>query len=177
MRQLIRTMVVPFFIPLFPAVWYLNRNIMSERLPPYIEPTTELLTTAVGAATLGSMMFAVVAAMLLHQYGTQSTDELSYRQRILHPPDTSLMTFLSFISVILIWGINEIGGLGPAWVGEILQILLVPLAIPLLALAPFAIQFHWAVVLGLVLSVLWISFLANVLSDILENLCMTLLNG
>lgn len=170
-------MVIPFFIPLFPAVWYLNRNIMTERLPPYIEPTTELLTAAIGVTILGSALFAVVASLLFHQFGKQSTDELSYFQRVLHPPDTPLRIFLGFIIVILIWGIIEIGGFGPDWVGELLQILLVPLAIPLVILIPFAIHFHWAVILGLVCCVLWMSLLANVFSDILTNRSLSLLNN
>ena len=170
-------MIVPFFMPLFPAIWYINRNLLTEQLQPYTEPNTELLATAVGITGLVCILFAAVVSISINHGGEQRTDELPYRLRVFKPTNTSLILFLSFMFIILIWGIIEIGGLGPMWVGDLLQILLVPLAIPLVVLAPLAIQFHWAVVLGLVLCVLWMSFLANVLSDILNNRSLPVLSN
>lgn len=170
-------MVVPFFIPLFPAIWYINRNLLTEQLPPYTEPTTELLVSAVGVSILGSILFATVVTAFIHRWSNQSDDHVPYRLRLFTPNSTALVLFLSFMFVVLIWGIIEIGNLGPAWVGELLQILLIPLAVPLVVLAPFTIQFHWAVIFGLVLCVLWMSFLANVCSDLVDHRSLSFLNN
>lgn len=54
--------------------------------------------------------------------------------------------------------------------------ILSPLAIPLMILLPFSMHFHWALVLGLVLSVLWMSLLGLILSDIIHNRALPILN-
>ena len=95
--------------------------------------------------------------------------ELRYRQRVFHPDNTALVVFFVFIAVSFVFILTEMVGFGPAWLGAFLQILLIPVAIPLLVLAPLAIQFHWAVIAGLVLCVLWMSLLGNVISDIVHG--------
>ncbi|MFP8955777.1 hypothetical protein ACLI4Y_03545 [Natrialbaceae archaeon A-CW3] len=162
---------------LFPMVWYINRNVMTERLPPYMKPTTELVTIAIGVAVLGSIVFAVVVALFRHQSSENEQYKLTYRQRVFQPDNTALVVFATFISLSFIWALIEMAGFGPAWLGGLLQIILIPLAIPLLILGPLAIQFHWAVILGLVLCVLWMSLLGNILSDIAHHRSLPLLNN
>ncbi|MXV61396.1 hypothetical protein GS429_04815 [Natronorubrum sp. JWXQ-INN-674] len=161
-------MVVPFFVALFPAVWYLNRNLTSERLPPYTEPTTELLLASIGAAIIGSVVFAMVVALITSRRGTNESGGL-YRRRILRPSGPALRVFGLLIAVVFGWALTEFVGVGPLWVEIVFSILVLPLSIPFLLLAPLAIRFHWAVVLGLALCVLWLSLLATVVSDLLRR--------
>ncbi|WP_440771902.1 hypothetical protein [Natronorubrum sp. DTA28] len=177
MRRLVRTMVIPFFMALFPAVWYINRNVTTERLPPYTEPTTELVAVAIGVAVFGSIVFAAVVALFWQQRSETEQYALPYRQRVFQPDNTALAVFGIFIAVSFVWALIEMAGTGPAWLGELLQIILTPLAIPLVVLAPLAIQFHWAVILGLVLCVLWMSLLGTIFSDIVHHRSLPLLNN
>lgn len=177
MRRFIRAMVIPFFMALFPAVWYINRNVTTERLPPYTEPTTELVAVATGVAVFGSIVFAAVVALFRHQSSENEQCKLTYRQRVFQPDDTALAVFFMFISIAFVWALIEMGGFGPAWLGELLQLFLAPLALPLLILAPLAIQFHLAVILGLVLCVLWMSLLGTVFSDVVHHRSLPLLTN
>ncbi|WP_245724225.1 hypothetical protein [Natronorubrum texcoconense] len=177
MRRLIRPMVIPFFMALFPAVWYINRNVTTERLPPYTEPTTEVVAIAIGTAVFGSTVFAAVVARFRQQRGETEQYTLPYRQRLFQPDNTALAVFGIFIAVSFVWALIEMAGFGPAWLGELLQISLIPIAIPLVVLAPLAIHFHWAVVLGLVLCVLWMSLLGTVFSDVVHRRTLPLLTN
>lgn len=176
MRDLLRAMIIPFFMSFIPAVWYINRNVLTEQLPPYIEPTTELLVTLIGVAVFASILFAAVFALFSRQTGENDLHESPYHVRIFNPDDTALLFFFSFMSIITVWALIEVGDLGLVWVGELLQILLAPLALPLVVFAPLAIQFHWAVVLSLVFCVLWMSFLGIVLSDTINGRSVPLVN-
>ncbi|GEM_PF-1934924 len=169
MGPFLRAMVIPFFVALFPTVWYVNRNLTTERLPPAVEPTTELITVALGGAVVGSLVFAAAVARLSGHRLENESHAVPYRQRVLQPDGTALVVFFSFIFVSFIWALTEMAGFGPAWLGELLQLLLTPLAIPLLLFTPLAIHFHWAVIGGLVLCVLWMSLLGTILSDILHR--------
>ena len=170
MRQFIRAMVVPFFVALFPAVWYINRNVATRGLSPDSDSTTGLVAIALGVAILGSIVFAAVVAFFRDDRRETGQYTVPYRQRVLQPDTTALVVFFIFISVSSVWAVIEMGGVGPAVIGEILQILLLPAAIPLLVLAPLAIQFHWAVIVGLMLCVLWMSLLGNLVSDVVRKL-------
>ena len=161
-------MVIPFFMALFPAVWYINRNVMTEQLLPYTEPTPDLVVLAITVAIVGSLLIAAVITFFRDQNNVEDS-ELRYRQRVFHPDNTALVVFFVFIAVTFVFILTEMVGFGPAWLGAFLQILLIPVAIPLLVLAPLAIQFHWAVIAGLVLCVLWMSLLGNVISDIVHG--------
>ena len=164
MKERFRAMVVPFFMVLFPALWYLNRNILSEQLYPYIEPTLELVTIYLGVSVLGSVVFATVFAVF-RQRDFEDERELTYGQRVFQPDQTAIVIFLLFVFLTFVLGLIEQFEIGPSWIGDLLPLLLVPLGLPMLVLAPLAIAFHWAVILGLVLCVLWMSLLANKLSD------------
>lgn len=165
----IRRMIIPFFVPLFPAVWYINRNVMTAQLPPSIEPTVELVALSIGVAVLGSILFAIVFAVLSRQSNGDPEYELSYRQRVVQPDTTALGVFSCFIGLCILLGIFEMGGIGSVWLEEALYVLLAPLSVPLLVLAPLAIRFHWAVIIGLILCVLWMSLLATIASDIIHG--------
>ncbi len=176
MEQHVRSAVIPFVMLLVPAVWYINRNVTTERLPPYTEPTAGLVAGALGLAVFGSLLFAaVVVAFVGPRRSEDEPHELPYRRRVFRPDDTALVVFAGFILVSLVWALIGLAGFGPGWLGEPLQILLSPLALPLLVLAPLAIQFHWAVLLGLVLCVLWMSLLATVISDLVHRRSLPLI--
>lgn len=176
MKDFIRAMVVPFFMLLFPAVWYINRNVMTEQLPPYIEPTTGLVALSIGGAVFSSALFATVFALIQRQTHEGTGQASPYRQRIVQPDTTALRVFFGFISVYFGVALVEIGGIGPSWLGELLYIALVPLGVPLLVLIPFAIHFHWALILGLVLCVLWMSLLSTIISDIVHSQSLLITN-
>ncbi|WP_247002810.1 hypothetical protein [Halosolutus gelatinilyticus] len=168
MNRRLRAAVIPFFMALFPAVWYIDRNVLSEQLYPHVEPTAGLIGLAVGAAIVGSAAFAAVLA-LFRSKTVDDERELPYRQRVLQPDSTALVVFFGFIVVTLGWALVEVAEIGPSQLGDALSVLLIPLSIPLLVLAPFTIRYHWALILGLVLCVLWMSLLATVSSDVIRR--------
>lgn len=176
MRQFIHAMVIPFFMALFPAVWYVNRNVATEGRSPYTEPTTGLVAVAIGVAVIGSIVFAASMALFRAKCKEKEQYTLPYRQRVFQPDDTALVVFFVFIAVSFVWALIEMGGFGPAFVGDLLQILLIPVAIPLLVLAPLAIQWYLAVIVGLMLCVLWMSLLATAVSDIVHKRSLPLLS-
>ena len=169
MRQFVRAMVIPFFMALFPAVWYINRNLTTARLPPHTEPTTTLVVAAIGIAVFGSLVFAVIVAQFRRRDSKTPSQPVPYPQRIFQPDTTALVIFGCFVATAFVWALIEMVGFGPAWLGRFLEFLLIPVALPLLVLAPFAIRFHWAVVLGLVLCVLWMSLLGTLFSDVVHQ--------
>lgn len=164
MNSFIRATVVPFFVALFPLVWYINRNLTTDRLPPYVEPSTVVVLGALLGAVAISAVFGALVAVLTRT-DVESERRLPYHRRVLRPDTTSLNVFLGFIGMLLLWAPVGLVGVGPDWLAEALLVLLVPFGIPFLVLAPFAMHFHWAVVLGLVLSVLWMSLLAVLITD------------
>ncbi|WP_436348872.1 hypothetical protein [Natronorubrum sp. FCH18a] len=176
MKKYIHRMIIPFFMILFPAVWYINRNVMTEQLPPHTEPTTELVAVSIGVAVLGSTLFATIFVFLRRQSNADTVHELTYRQRVFQPDKTALEVFSCFIAVSFLWTIFEMGGVGPSWLAEPLYVLLAPIGIPLVVLAPLAIRFHWAVILGLIFCVLWMSLLANIASDIIHDRPLPMMN-
>lgn len=109
MKDFIRAMVVPFFMVLFPAVWYINRNVMTEQLPPYTEPTAELIAFTIGIAVFVSTLFATVFALVRRQHNDDTEHKSPYRQRVFQPDKTALVVFFSFISVIFACNIIGMG--------------------------------------------------------------------
>lgn len=168
-KEILRKIVVPFFMAFFPTVWYINRNLMTEQLPPRTEPTTALVAFAVGVAVVGSAIFAaIVARFSRHRAGRDH--EVSYRYRVFRPDNTTMGIFFCFVTLSGLLLLVESSGLGPAWLGDVLALVLVPVVLPFLVLAPLAIQFHWAVVIGLVLCVPWMSLVATVIADGLHSI-------
>lgn len=169
MKDFIRRMVIPFFMLLFPAVWYINRNVLTDRLPPRVEPTTDVVALSIGVAVLGSLLFGTAFAVFWRYDDVDMNYKLPYPQRVFQPDTTALGVFSCFIGVTVLWAIFEMGGVGPLWFGDAFYVLLTPIVVPFLVLAPLVIQFHWAVIVGLVFSVLWMSFLATIVSDIIHG--------
>lgn len=168
MKETLRGMVIPFFIALFPAVWYINRNLMTEQLPPHTEPTTVLVAFAVGGAVFGSAIFAAVIALVSRQK-PGNVHELPYRYQVRHPNNAALGIFFCFVALSGLLLLVEAGGLGPTWLGDVLALILVPVILPFLILTPLAIQSHWAVILGLVLCVPWMSLVATVIAEYVQQ--------
>lgn len=168
MKEFVRAMIVPFFAVLFPAVWYINRNVMTEQLYPYTEPTPELLALSLGIAVVCSLVFSMGVALFRQQRG-KKPHEIQYRQRVFQPDNTALAVFFSFMWLVFVWALVEMGGIGPSWIRTVLQVLILPFAFPLLILGPFALRWHWAVILGLICCVLWMSVIGIVVSDIAHD--------
>ncbi|WP_049923159.1 hypothetical protein [Halopiger djelfimassiliensis] len=168
MNDFLRAMIVPFFAALFPAVWYVNRNLTTARLPPKVQPSTALVVAglAVSVAVAAAIAF-VVAVFRRRDVNDERT--LPRYQRVFQPDDTSLAVFGVCVSLAALWAVVELAGIGPAWLGGILWLLLVPLGLPLVVLSPLAIQFHWALVLALVATVVWMATLATVSSDAIHR--------
>ena len=176
MRRYLRVMIVPFFMVFFPALWFVNRNVSTAHLPPQMEPTTGLVITGVAIATVGSFLVAMAMASLI-PWDEAEESELTFRQRLFQPDDTALKVFALFVTISLLFAVSQMSHRAPVWIGESLQLLLIPLAIPFIVLAPLSIFFHWAVIIGLVLSVLWMSLLGNVISDIVHGRSLPLLSN
>ncbi|WP_222919733.1 hypothetical protein [Natrinema sp. SYSU A 869] len=170
MIDTLRAAIVPFFIVLFPAVWYVNRNLTTAQLPPSTEPSVVLIAGGLGASVVGSAAFAVAVTRAVYRWSDVDDErELVRYQRIFRPDNTSLAVFAGFISLTFLWAVVVLAGVGPAWVGELLSVPLGLLGLPFVLLLPLGIRFHWAVVLGLVCSVVWMMGLATVLSDTIHR--------
>ena len=169
-------MLIPFFIVLFPAVWYINRNIMTEQLPPYTEPTTELVVLSTGVAVFSALVLAAVVTFFTYQQNTAEPSKLPYRRRVFQPEGMHLALFCLFTALTGLWFLIDIVGIGPSLLGDVLTVLVALLGLPFLIFAPLAIHFHWAVILGLVLCVLWISLLSSICSDIIHDRPLPILN-
>ncbi len=159
MRESVRAMVVPFFMALFPSVWFINRNLTTDRLPPAIEPSTELILLALVGAVVGS---AAVAALLafVGRNRTTAAHELPYRQRVFQPDTNALAVFLGFVALCGTRALVEFAGIGPAILGDALTVVMVLLGLPLLVLAPFAIHSALATTVALIACALWLSVLS-----------------
>lgn len=164
MAATLRAMVVPFFAALFPAVWYVNRNLTTASLPPSTEPSLDLLAVGIGVSIAGSAAVAFVSAFVGRRV-TADEQASSRSRRVLQLDDASLVAFAGFVSLAFLWAVVALAGIGPAWLGGLLSVPLALLGLPLVLLSPLAIRFHWAVVLGLIGSVVWMAVLATVLSD------------
>lgn len=160
-------MVVPFFAALFPAVWYVNRNLTTASLPPSTEPSLELLAVGIGVSIAGSAIIAFVSAFVSRRVVTD--ESVPRYRRVVRLDDASLVTFAGFVSLAFLWAVVALAGIGPAWLGGLLSVPLALLALPFVLLSPLAIRFHWAVVLGLAGSVVWMAVLATVLSDVVHR--------
>lgn len=162
MNAFLRAAIVPFCMALFPALWYIGRNLTTERLPPYVQPTTELLAVSVVLAILGA---AVVGAILasLGRHGVEDERRLPIRRRLFQLDERSSRVFVAIVAVFLLWALFAL--FGPPWLEVVAYVVLVPFALPFFVLAPLAIHFHWAVVLGLVLSVVWMSGVSIAVSE------------
>ena len=164
-------MVVPFFATLVPMLWYVNRNVTTEQLPPHAEPAAWLVAGSVAGAVAVSTVVGVVFA----QFRRRDVDDertLPYRQRVLQPDSTACSIFLAFVGVIGLWAFVELTALVPWWLEAVLLVPLLTvyvLGLPFLLLGPIARHAHWAVVVGLVATVLWTSLLATVLADALQS--------
>ncbi len=92
MKEFARAMIVPFFMVLFPAVWFVNRNLTTEQLPPTVEPSAGLILLGLAGSVVGS---AAVAAPLafLGQNRSVPSEDLPYRQRIFQPDTDALVVF------------------------------------------------------------------------------------
>lgn len=168
--QSLRRMVVPFWMAFLPALWYVNRNVLNENLPPALDPTLALVALAVGAGVAGSLVWAAFVAVVSRRPESETYRDLPYRQRVFAPDDTALTLFAVFLVIAFGWAFVELADVGPPLLGTVATVLVVPLGLPMVVLLPFAIHFHWAVILGLALSAAWMSLLSVLCSDLLHRL-------
>ncbi|ADD05646.1 uncharacterized protein Nmag_2077 [Natrialba magadii ATCC 43099] len=159
MNDFVRAMVVPFFMALFPAVWFVNRNLTTAQLPPTVEPSAGLILLGLAGAVVGS---AAVAALLAAVGRNQSVaaEELPFRQRVFQPDTASLTVFLALVGLCALWALVAFAGIGPAILGDALTFVMLLPGLPLLVLAPLAIHSAVATTVGLVACALWLSVLS-----------------
>lgn len=159
MHAALRAMIVPFVAVLFPALHIVYRAFGTAA------PDRLIL------GVFGAILVALLVAVALAWFRRRNVDEprqLPRAQRILQPEDTALRVFGLFAAIGVLWATVTIAAVGPSWIAAAMSILVAPLGAPLIVLGPLAIGFYWAVVLGYVLSVLWMSLLATVVSDLLH---------
>lgn len=160
---LARTLLVPFCMALFPAVHYINRNLITTSLPPDIEPTPTTLAAAVLVALVGSAAFALVAAALVRPrvVGPGPSADRGLLDHALAPDDRSLAVYGAFLLVLVVFAVVALAGVGPEWAALVLYVVVAPLGLPLLLLAPLAIGSHLAVVVGYAASAVWMAVVAH----------------
>lgn len=163
MRESIRAAIVPFFTVLFPAVYFVGRNVTTVRHPPRIEPTVWVIGGALVAAAVGAGVVAAVASVPVRTFvGGRKTTRLG---RVLLPDRDALVPFSGFLAVLLAYYLTAAHGLGPDWLVYPLSVAAAPLGLPFLLVAPLAIGSWFWVVLGLMLCPLWLSVVATLTSD------------
>lgn len=179
MREFTRAMVVPFFMVLFPSLWYINRNLTTPVLPPRIEPTPRIITVAVSGAIAGSALFAAVVVFLGAVGNAVLGDTLrallpsGRLQRALHLDTPALVIFFGVFCGVVMWGVAGTVGIG--W----LEIVLWPLAVVVLLPLHLAVVIlygvglesldHVLTVAGLVLSAVWLAVLSTAVSEALHT--------
>lgn len=160
---LARVLLVPFCMALFPAIHYLNRNLTTTRLPPEIEPTPTTLAVAALVALVGSAAFALITAALVRPYlvapGTPADRGLL--DHAIAPDNRSLAVYGAFLLVLAVFAVVALVGVGPERAALVLYVVVAPLGLPLLLLAPLAIGSHLAVVLGYAASPVWMAIVAR----------------
>lgn len=159
-----RAMVLPFLVALFPSLWFVNRNVTSDVLPPAVEPTTGRIAGALALAVLGSIAVAIVAGTVLREVAADR--EGSRLRRIVHPDDETLRVLALLLLVVFAWATVALGGIGPDWLEYAFWPVMIVVGLPFLLLAPLAIS-SWAwVVLGLALCAVWLSVLSVTIADL-----------
>ncbi|MCU4972597.1 hypothetical protein OB955_07570 [Halobacteria archaeon AArc-m2/3/4] len=165
MGDFARGLVVPFFAALFPAVWYINRDVASEHHSP--EPSTSNIVLSIVAALVGAVVIAVVGSLVVRALCRDA--DRPWLRRVLVPDRRSLAVYGVLILGLLGWSLTEMAGLGPSWLSAVLEPVFYLAAVPLLLLGPIAIHSYPAVVLGLALSAIWLSILSTVVAGVLER--------
>lgn len=171
MTPLVRGMIVPFFAFLFPMVWYANRNLTTDVLPPRLEPSTDLILVALGAAAATALVLAAVLSVLHRRLLANGSNRL--RRWVFEPDDRTLAVFLCQIVILAVWALPALVGVGP----DALELALTPLVglfgLPLLLVVPFALEAsplaHTLVVVALPASAVWMVILAAITADRLER--------
>lgn len=158
-----REIVVPFFALLFPLLWYVNRNLTTDVLPPTVEPSPELIAVGIAVAVAGATVGAAISSILLRRYDGESASTSRVRQ-VLVPPPRALRLFLGCMAIVGAIAAILFSGGGPEWLRTMLLIAVVPFAVPFVLLAPLAIHSHLATILGLVCIPLWCSLVSTLVA-------------
>ena len=153
-----RAMILPFLMALFPSLWFVNRNVTSDVLPPAVEPTAGRIAGALALAVLGSVAVAIVAGIILREFGADR--EGSWLRRVVHPDDETLRILALLLVVVFAWATVALGGVGPDWLEYAFWPVMIVVGLPFLLLAPLAIGSWVWVVLGLALCAVWLSVLS-----------------
>ncbi|WIV68387.1 hypothetical protein [Natrialbaceae archaeon AArc-T1-2] len=163
----LRAMVVPSLMALFPALWFVNRNVTTAVLWPHLEPTADVIVGAVVLAVLGALVVGVIGAALVRSVVGDRPG--SFPARVFVPDDRSLGVLAIWLVVIAGWAAVAMVDVGPFWLEYPFWPIVVVAGLPFLVLAPVAIHSWTAVVIGLVACALWLSALSAVLADALES--------
>ncbi len=158
-----RGIVVPFFAILFPLLWYVNRNLTTDVLPPTVEPSFGLIAAGIAVAVVGAAVGAAITSMLLRRYDGESASTSRVR-RVFVPPPRALRLFLGCMAVIGVIAAILFSGGGPEWLRTVLLVAVVPFVVPFVLLAPLAIHSHLATILGLVCIPLWCSLVSTLVA-------------
>ena len=158
MHPLVRAMVVPFCMVLFPALHYVFGTFGWEQ--------SEYLILGTVGAVLTAAIVAGGIAWFRNRDRTRPRD-LPRPQRILQPDDIAIRLFVLFVGISLLWGAVSLIPSTPEWIDLFVTLLVIPLGLPLLILSPLVIGFQWAVIAGYVLSVLWMALLATLGADVI----------
>lgn len=170
MASFARALVVPFFVALFPALWYVNRNVTTAVLPPRVDPTTETIALAVAVAVLGSVGVAAVAAPFVQRLLDGSSGRL---RRALVPENRTLLAISGLLCGVAAYALSAIAGVGPSWLATLSLPIALLVALPFLFLVPFFIEAspiaHTIAVAGLAASALWMAVLATSIVDAIDR--------
>ncbi|MEY7851862.1 hypothetical protein AB7C87_21970 [Natrarchaeobius sp. A-rgal3] len=167
MKPSVRGAVVPFVGVLFPAVWYLNRDVASVHHPPF-DPSPLVIALGFGAALVGAAAFAALASVVVSVRFHDRNAADSWLGRVFLPDRRTLAVFAVLTVGLIGWALAEMAGIGPGWLATALDPVFYLAVVPLLLLAPLAIHSYPVVVVGLALSAVWLSALSALIAAGLE---------
>lgn len=166
-RSFARALVLPFFVTLFPALWYVNRNLTTAVLPPNIEPTTELVLWGVVGSVLLSLVVSLCVAPITYWIATggERPREKDRFRRVLLPDRRELLVVSVLLVGLLLFALTDLAGFDTA-VGVIGWPFALAVGLPMLAVAPLAIHSHFFTVFGLTASAVWMIVLGTFVVDL-----------
>jgi hypothetical protein len=170
MASVSRAAVVPSLVALFPALWYVNRNVTTAALPPRVEPTSGTVVLAVAVASALAAAVGAAAAPIARRLHEGSSDRLS---RALVPNDRTLFVACGLLSGVAAYALSAIAGVGPAWLATLSLPVAALVGLPFLLFVPVSLEAspvtHAGAVAGLAASALWLAVLATYVVDALDR--------
>lgn len=170
MAPVSRSALVPSLMALFPALWYVNRNVTSVALPPRVEPTVWTVLFAVAVASVVAAAVGAAVAPIVRRLLDGSSDRL---RRALVPDDRTLLVAFGLLSGVSAYALSALAGVGPPWLATLSLPIAILVGLPFLLLVPLFIEAsplaHAVAIAGLAASAFWLAVLATYVVDAIDR--------